>query len=130
MPRKIKRKPKPLHLVDTKNAKDAYGRALKCLASKFGRKKYVSLEPKTEEIAKKVRFFVNEAIELNKDVVEANEKIMTVLNEMVLNEEFEVKDVEHLVLPNGLIDCNGNTFPIDPHCVEAQEIGRILRLYI
>lgn len=117
-------------MLGTKSRKEAYKRALSILAKKFGRQKYVSLEPVSAEICKQLRDFVEESSESCETLIDANAKIMDKLFDMVSKEQFEVKKVEYLVIPNGAVRGNGDLMPIDPHGEEAEALRKILRLHV
>lgn len=130
MARKIKIKPTPIHLLETSNRKESFFRALRCIARRFDREKYVVLEPSTHDVSKKIRDFIEKVSESETDFNEANKRIMAMLNEILCNDEFKIKDVEYLVIPNGAIKQGGEATPIDPHGEEAKHIRKILRLHV
>ena len=128
--KRIRRKKTPIHMLGTKSRKDAYGRALDILAKKFNRQKYVCLEPVSTEIGKQLRDFVEESSESCETIEDANAMIMDRLFEMISKEQFEIKKVEYLVIPNGAVRGNGDLMPIDPHGEEAEGLRKILRLHV
>jgi len=117
-------------MLGTKSRKMAYRKALASIAEKFERKEYVTLEPVSIEIGKQLCDFVEEAAKRTETLGDANKEIMAKLFDMVSKEQFEIKQVEYLVIPNGAVKSNGETMPIDPHGDEAKELRKILRLHV